>query len=109
MGGEDLDSFLRIVRHGLAIAYEPAALVWHIHRREFADLRRQMVGYGSGLTAYAYKQLTSRQTARDVLWRMPAGLAEMATVPTRGSVGHGARAARSSPTLRAADAPGRVA
>jgi GT2 family glycosyltransferase len=109
MGGEDLDYFLRIVRHGLAIAYEPAALVWHIHRREFADLRRQMIGYGSGLTAYACKQLTSRQTARDALRRMPAGLAVMATVPTRGSVGHGARAARSSRTLRAAEARGLVA
>jgi GT2 family glycosyltransferase len=84
MGGEDLDYFLRTVLHGQAIAYEPAALVWHLHRRELTDLRRQMVGYGSGLSAFAFKQLTSRKTAWDVLGRVPAGLARMATLPAQG-------------------------
>jgi GT2 family glycosyltransferase len=111
MGGEDLDYFLRTVRHGLAIAYEPAALVWHSHRRDSSDLRRQMVGYGSGLTAYACKQLTSRRTALEVLRRIPAGLAEMATLPSRGSARHGAGtgAATSAGTLRVAEVQGLVA
>ncbi len=43
-GGEDLDYFLRVVLSGRIIAYEPAALVWHLHRREndalvLADVR----------------------------------------------------------------------
>ncbi len=30
-GGEDLDYFLRVILGGHAIAFEPAALVWHVH------------------------------------------------------------------------------
>src|SRR5689334_24417701 len=32
-GGEDLDIFVRVLRSGGAIAYEPSALVWHQDRK----------------------------------------------------------------------------
>jgi GT2 family glycosyltransferase len=73
-GGEDLDFFLRVILAGMRIAYEPAALAWHSHRRREDDLRGQLFGYGSGLTAYAFKQLLVPENARSVVTRIPAGL-----------------------------------
>jgi GT2 family glycosyltransferase len=77
-GGEDLDFFLRVILSGYAIAYEPAALVWHLHRQDEDELRRQLHGYGSGLSAFATKQLLSRRTALPAIRRVPHGLARVA-------------------------------
>jgi GT2 family glycosyltransferase len=79
-GGEDLDVFVRVLRAGGAIAYEPSALVWHHHRADDAALSRQMFGYGAGLTAYLTKLLLQRSTALDVLWRIPAGLVRIGRI-----------------------------
>lgn len=51
-GGDDLRAFLRVVLDGRRLAYEPAAVVRHWHRRDYAALRRQAFGYGVGLGAY---------------------------------------------------------
>jgi GT2 family glycosyltransferase len=51
-GGDDLAAFYRTVAAGSALVYEPAAIVYHAHRREEAALPRQSFGYGAGLTAY---------------------------------------------------------
>jgi glycosyltransferase involved in cell wall biosynthesis len=72
-GGEDLDIFVRILRSGLALSYEPAALVWHDHRVDEAELAHQMYSYGKGLAAYLCKLLVSRRTAPDLLARAPLG------------------------------------
>jgi GT2 family glycosyltransferase len=76
-GGEDLDFFLRVILAGLKIAYEPAALVWHVHRRDDAALRRQLHAYGSGLSAFVTKQLMVPSTAPQVIRRIPRGLARL--------------------------------
>lgn len=54
-GGEDLDWFVRTLNAGWSLAYEPAAVVWHRHRRDLASLSDQLYGYGTGLTAYLLK------------------------------------------------------
>lgn len=79
-GGEDLDVFVRVLRGGRALAYEPAAVVWHHHRADPAALLRQLYGYGTGLTAYLTKCLLQREVRRDVLRRVPRGLARMARI-----------------------------
>jgi GT2 family glycosyltransferase len=56
-GGEDLDFFARVIVSGAVLAYEPSALAWHFHRRDLESLRSQLYGYGSGLGAYAFKQV----------------------------------------------------
>lgn len=58
-GGEDTLAFSQILRTGGTIAYQPSALVRHYHRRDVDGLRRQLVGYGSGLTA-VYASLLRR-------------------------------------------------
>jgi hypothetical protein len=50
-GGGDLELFFRVLQEGYTLVYEPAALVRHRHRREYARLRAQLAGDGSGFTA----------------------------------------------------------
>jgi GT2 family glycosyltransferase len=51
-GGDDLAGFLRVIRRGHTLAYQPSAIIWHHHRREYDGLRRQARHYGVGLGAY---------------------------------------------------------
>ncbi|WP_181762819.1 glycosyltransferase family 2 protein [Rhodococcus spelaei] len=51
-GGDDLIAFLRVIMDGKLLVYQPAAIVRHRHRREYAGLRKQSYGYGVGLGAY---------------------------------------------------------
>ena len=69
---------------GHALAYDPASLVWHHHRSDLEGLRRQMFGYGSGLTAYVTKHLLDRTSRRALISRIPRGVAHMTTI-ARGS------------------------
>jgi cellulose synthase/poly-beta-1,6-N-acetylglucosamine synthase-like glycosyltransferase len=50
-GGEDLYALLRLARAGGTVVYTPHAVTWHEHRTEWADLRHQLRGYGTGLSA----------------------------------------------------------
>ncbi len=51
-GGGDVEMFHRLVAAGHALRYEPAALVWHTHRRDLAALRRQLFNNGRSFGAY---------------------------------------------------------
>jgi O-antigen biosynthesis protein len=51
-GAGDLEMFFRIVKEGYTLVYEPSALVWHVHRRTYPALRRQL--YNNGMSYYAY-------------------------------------------------------
>lgn len=79
-GGEDLDAFVRILRSGKALVREPAAIVWHTHRSDPEELRRQLYTYGMGLSAFFTKQLFDRQTAGELLRRIPQGVRKAARI-----------------------------
>jgi len=49
---EDTLAFTLVLLAGYHIAYEPAALTRHHHRRDIDSLARQLRGYGVGLAAY---------------------------------------------------------
>jgi glycosyltransferase involved in cell wall biosynthesis len=51
-GAEDISAFFDAMTSGYTIVYEPAAIIFHEHRRSYADLRRQVYWYGIGLGAY---------------------------------------------------------
>jgi len=71
--GEDLDLFLKVLFAGGRIVYEPAALVWHRHPREYDALRRTMFNYGAGLSGLMTKWSLSRPaTAAAIAARLPA-------------------------------------
>jgi hypothetical protein len=51
-GGGDLEFFHRLVAEGYALRYEPAAMVYHLHRRDDCGLRRQIYHNGRSFGAY---------------------------------------------------------
>jgi glycosyltransferase involved in cell wall biosynthesis len=62
-GGGDLEMFQRLVSLGYTLVYEPAALVWHVHRRTESELTRQVHSNGRGFGSYLWTCLRNR-TAR---------------------------------------------
>lgn len=46
--GEDFEMFGRVLAKGYRMVYEPAAVSWHRHRRDWAELRHQQYTYGIG-------------------------------------------------------------
>jgi glycosyltransferase involved in cell wall biosynthesis len=77
-GGEDLDAFVRILYANRAIAFEPGAIVWHVHRGADDELRRQLYNYGLGFSAFLTKQLCDPNARRAVLQRIPDGARRLA-------------------------------
>jgi GT2 family glycosyltransferase len=73
-GGDDLAAFFQVVSSGYKLVYQPAAIVYHQHRRDYDGLRRQAFGYGVGLTAYLTKCLIDRPTLLfDFVSKVPHG------------------------------------
>ena len=66
-GGEDLDTFLRVILAGGRIGYVPAALVWHRYRVGPRALASEVYCYGQGLGAYLAKHAASRQLRSGLL------------------------------------------
>ncbi len=54
-GGGDLDMFQRVLVSGGTLRYEPSAVVWHYHRRDFESLRRQLYCNGRSYGVYLIK------------------------------------------------------
>jgi GT2 family glycosyltransferase len=50
-GGEDLEFLSRLLYSGRRLTVDPAVVVSHYHRDDYAGLCRQMYGYGAGYTA----------------------------------------------------------
>jgi GT2 family glycosyltransferase len=55
-GGEDMEMFVRVLRRGYELVYQPSAIVWHVHRRDNDALRKVLFGYGKGLSAAAFSE-----------------------------------------------------
>lgn len=68
MSGGDQEFFSRALSRGFRIVYEPAALVWHRHRREWEELRRTMFGYGVGLFAWWTRALVVEKELPVLYW-----------------------------------------
>jgi GT2 family glycosyltransferase len=84
-GGEDLDFFVRVLFAQGSISYEPTAIAWHEHRREEEAFRKQLFGYGSGLTALATKQLLTPTTRGPLVRRFPHAVKRLVSVVGGGS------------------------
>ena len=73
-GGEALDLYVRLLRDGRAVAYEPSAIVWHTHPDGASPLRRQVRRHGVGLGALLTKQLITGPERREALRAVPASI-----------------------------------
>jgi GT2 family glycosyltransferase len=103
-GGEDLDIFVRLLRAGYALSYEPSSLVWHEHRTNDRSLREQMFGYGVSLGAYMTKYATARASRRAVARRGLSGL--IYTVKLFGRAGRAKTSSTASVGLTGAELRG---
>lgn len=58
-GGGDIEFFYRAVASGCALRYEPSAYLWHNHRRDMTDLKRQIFNNGRSFPVYLLTILRS--------------------------------------------------
>lgn len=61
-GSEDTAALSALLLEGGTIVYQPTAIVHHYYGRDYATLRRQLQGYGRGLTAFYTSMLLRRPT-----------------------------------------------
>jgi len=69
-GGGDLEMFFRVLKTGHELVYEPAALVRHRHRRDYAALRTQLVNNGIGFFAYLVRTAEAYPSERLAILRL---------------------------------------
>jgi cellulose synthase/poly-beta-1,6-N-acetylglucosamine synthase-like glycosyltransferase len=68
-GGEDLDIFLRVLKAGQTLLYQPAARVAHPSHPDYTQLRRQLFGYGVGMSAALTKRFIACRDDRRAMMR----------------------------------------
>ncbi|MEM8534949.1 MAG: glycosyltransferase [Chloroflexota bacterium] len=74
-GGEDLAAFFEVISRGYLLVYEPGAMVYHYHRRDYRDLERQLFGYGVGFVAFVIKCILDEpRRLQDLMRKIPRGL-----------------------------------
>ena len=57
---QDIAVLFQVITRGNRLVYEPTSVVYHLNRREYKALRRQIYNYGIGMTAYLTKSLLDR-------------------------------------------------
>ena len=73
--GQDIAVFFQVIIRGYKLVYEPASLLYHLHRRDYAGLRKQIYNYGVGFTAFLMKSLLENPLILfDLLTKVPYGL-----------------------------------
>jgi glycosyltransferase involved in cell wall biosynthesis/O-antigen/teichoic acid export membrane protein len=73
--GPDIDAFIHVITYGYRLVYEPAALVRHVHRRDYEGLLKQAHSYGIALaTLFTKIALSSPQSFFDIIARVPCGI-----------------------------------
>ncbi len=71
-GGGDLEMFFRVLKHGQTLLYEPAAIVRHRHRREYAQLHRQIACNGLGFYSFVVRSAMTYPDERRAFARFGA-------------------------------------
>lgn len=75
LGADDMAAFFQTIIQGHQLVYQPTAVVYHQHRRTYEGLRKQMFGYGTGLTAFLTKCLLDYPNLLlDITSKIPAGI-----------------------------------
>ena len=95
-GGDDLASFYSVIDAGMQLVYQPSALVWHLHHREYDAFRKTVHGYGVGLGAFITKILVDKPSRIwDVARKLPAGVRYLLAPRSRKNIKKGSDYPRS--------------
>lgn len=74
-GGEDLVAFFQAITRGYRLVYEPSAIVYHLHRRNYAALQKQIYNYGVAVSAFLTKIVIDNPLLLfDLIAKVPYGL-----------------------------------
>jgi GT2 family glycosyltransferase len=88
--GEDFELFLRIVRSGYGLTYQPTAVAWHLHRREHIGLGKVVTDYGMGITAVLTRTVMNDPRAvLEIARRVAPGLVYLLSAQSPKNAGHG--------------------
>jgi hypothetical protein len=49
--------FFRVIKEGHTLVYQPRAIVYHRHRKEYAELHAQMTNWGIGFYSYLVRNM----------------------------------------------------
>lgn len=74
VGGEENHLIYKVLRAGYTLVYEPAAFVWHKHRRDLPAFYKQIYGHMKGGTAYhllLWLQEKDRRGLRQLVVELP--------------------------------------
>lgn len=75
LSATEFPALFQTVTHGYQIVYEPAAIIYHAHHRDYDSLRRQLYGYGVGYTAFLTKCIVENpKLILDLFRKVPYGL-----------------------------------
>lgn len=93
-GGDDLHAFYTTVASGRSLLYQPSAIVFHHHRRDYGALRDMAKGYGVGASAYLTSVMIADPAASLRLLRVAVQAVLKARSATAGSPGSAPEAQR---------------
>ncbi len=72
--GQDIAAFFQVVIRGYKLVYEPAAVLYHRHHRDYASLQRLNYNYGVGLISHLMKcVLDNPRLLFDFIPKVPYG------------------------------------
>lgn len=69
-GGGDHDIFYRVIRANYPLIYEPSCLVFHQHRRTYAQLQHQYWTWGLAIMAFLSKCYQQYPETRSQVWAL---------------------------------------
>ncbi|MBA3349431.1 MAG: glycosyltransferase, partial [Actinobacteria bacterium] len=68
-GGGDIEMFFRVLQEGHTLVYDPNAIVRHRHRRDYANLHRQLTDHGIGFSSYVTRSVLAYPAQlRNFMW-----------------------------------------
>ncbi len=71
-GGEDIAALFQTIMRGYKLVHQPTALMYHLHRRDYTSLQKQIYYCGAGYTAYLVKSiLDNPQLLVDLITKLP--------------------------------------
>jgi len=73
--GSEFPPLFNVITNGYQIVYEPSAIIYHEHHREFQKFAKQFYGYGVGFTAFLTKSILENPIHLfRLMMKVPAGL-----------------------------------
>ncbi|MGH2368701.1 MAG: glycosyltransferase [Chloroflexota bacterium] len=76
LAAEDIAVFFQVIDGGYQLVYQPGAIVYHAHPKDYARFKKQVYAYGVGFSAFVTKSVIDNpRTLLNLSHKLPRGLA----------------------------------